>query len=226
MAKQKLPIVQREGTATSCIRRVCFSAEAGARHRLRGGGKGCIRRRGGEGGSEGEGGGGVRLGPPLLGSPCDPAVGGPKIFKLKSSWRRRRRSKFLAVSLKYWKGRWGGRGGSRGGNPLLLRCTAVLIHHWWRATKRKKERERDSRGRGRNGRKRGGGRGREEEMEGGRQRGRGRGKYGERMCIGGHGGRRCTASMRQHSTLTGLRVPWHCAIKSITSSLITGNPHR
>ena len=39
---------------------------------------------------------------------------GPEILKLKSSWRR---SKFLAVSLKHWKGRrsWGGRGDPGGG---------------------------------------------------------------------------------------------------------------
>ena len=46
-----------------------------------------------------------------------PAEGGPKNCNLKSSWRQRRqerRSKILAVSLKYWKGRRGG-GGFRGG---------------------------------------------------------------------------------------------------------------
>ena len=69
--------------------------------------KGCIRRVGGGGGG-----------------------GGPRRRrakpKLKSSRHRRRRSKLLAVSLKYWKGRRGIQGGLR---PLLLRCTAVLIHH-------------------------------------------------------------------------------------------------
>ena len=56
------------------------------------------------------------LGPPML-----PAKGRPKCFELKSSWRQRRRSKILAVSLKHWNG-------SGGVPPLLLRCTAVLIH--------------------------------------------------------------------------------------------------
>ena len=32
----------------------------------------------------------------------------PEILKLKPSWRQRRRSKILAVSLKHWKGRRGG----------------------------------------------------------------------------------------------------------------------
>ena len=61
-------------------------------------------------------------------------------LKFKSSWHRRRRSKkfFLAVNLKHYKRRReGGRGskGREGGGgsgevpPLLLRCTAVLIHH-------------------------------------------------------------------------------------------------
>ena len=69
-----------------------------------------------------EGGGeGVWLGQPSsLGPPLPPVVpteGGPKFFKLKSSWRRRRRSKILAVNLKHWKGRRGGRekGGPGGG---------------------------------------------------------------------------------------------------------------
>ena len=39
-----------------------------------------------------------------------PAEGGPNVLKRKSSWHQRRRSKTLAVSLKYWKGRRGGRG--------------------------------------------------------------------------------------------------------------------
>ena len=53
-----------------------------------------------------------------------PTEGGPENFILQSSWHR---SKILAVSRKHWKGR---RGGSREGvpPPLLLRCTAVLIH--------------------------------------------------------------------------------------------------
>ena len=76
------------------------------------------------------------LGPPSSqGPPMFPAEGGPKILKLKPSWHQRRRSKNLAVSLKHWKGRRGG-GVSRGVHPppLLLRCTAVLIHHWGRVT--------------------------------------------------------------------------------------------
>ena len=44
-----------------------------------------------------------------------PAEGRPKVFKLKSSWRRRHQSKILAVSLKHWKGRRGG--GSREVTP-------------------------------------------------------------------------------------------------------------
>ena len=55
-----------------------------------------------------------------------PAEGGPKTLTFQSSWHRRRRSKNLAVRLKHWRGRRGG--GSRGVIPLLLRCTAVLIH--------------------------------------------------------------------------------------------------
>ena len=83
-----------------------------------GDGQGCIRR-------GLKGGGGVGWDPP---PPMGPAEGGPKKFKLKSSWHRRHRSKNLAVSLQLWK-----RGGSGGGvPPLLLRCTAVLIHHWGR----------------------------------------------------------------------------------------------
>ena len=55
-----------------------------------------------------------------------PAEGGPKLLKLKSSWRLRR-SKILAVSLRHWKGRGGLHGGG-GGGPLLLRLSALLIH--------------------------------------------------------------------------------------------------
>ena len=63
--------------------------------------------------------------------------GGRKILKRKSSWHRRRRSKILAVSLKHYKRRREGGRGSKGREvggsgavpPLLLRCTAVLIHH-------------------------------------------------------------------------------------------------
>ena len=61
--------------------------------------------------------------PSSQGPPMVPAESGPKNLKLKSSWPRRRRSKILTVSLKHWKGRGGG-----GLPPLLLRCTAVLIH--------------------------------------------------------------------------------------------------
>ena len=52
------------------------------------------------------GGGGLGH-PSSLGPPMVPASGRPKIFQLQSSWRRRRRSKILAVSLKHWKGRRG-----------------------------------------------------------------------------------------------------------------------
>ena len=45
------------------------------------------------------------------GAPVVPAEG-RKCFQLKSSWRKRRQSKILAVSLKHWKRT--GRGGSRG----------------------------------------------------------------------------------------------------------------
>ena len=70
----------------------------------------------------GRAGGGFWLGPSSSeGPPVVPAEGGPKIFfKLssKSSWRRRGRSKILAVSLKHWKGRrWGGGGG--GGSRVM-----------------------------------------------------------------------------------------------------------
>ena len=66
---------------------------------------------------EGGGGGGGWLGPSSsLGPPMVPAEGRPKIFKLKSSWGRRRRSKILALRLQHWKGRGGG-GGSREGTP-------------------------------------------------------------------------------------------------------------
>ena len=57
----------------------------------------------------------VTTDPPFSqGPPMVPAEGGPKNFKLKSSWRQ---SKILAVSLKHWKGRRGAGGGSRGGSP-------------------------------------------------------------------------------------------------------------
>ena len=87
---------------------------------------GCVgtshvsERGGGGGGSEGAGEGGLAGTPLLLGSLYGPAEGGPKIVKLKSSWRR---SKNLAVR----EGREG-LGGTA--PPLLLRCTAVLIHLW------------------------------------------------------------------------------------------------
>ena len=44
-----------------------------------------------------------------------PAEDRPKLLKLKSSWHRRRRSKLLAVNLKYWKAKYweGGGGGTR-----------------------------------------------------------------------------------------------------------------
>ena len=59
----------------------------------------------------------------LLGSPGGPR---PKASrKFLGLHPLRRRSKLLAVSLKHWKGRRG-----RGGPPLLLRCTAVLMHPW------------------------------------------------------------------------------------------------
>ena len=64
--------------------------------------------------------GGGLAGTPLLGSPAVPAEGGPKNFKLRCSWRRRRLSKILAVSLKHGKGRRGGGvggGGPAGGYP-------------------------------------------------------------------------------------------------------------
>ena len=75
--------------------------------------------------------GGVWLGSPSSWGPLVvPAEGGPKTFKPESSWRRRHRSKNLAVSLKHWEWReWGGGGSGGGGTPLLLRCRAVLTHH-------------------------------------------------------------------------------------------------
>ena len=54
------------------------------------------------------------------------AEGGPKIFKLKYSWRQRRRSKIIACQPQTLEGEEGGRGPA-GGNPLLG-CTAVPIH--------------------------------------------------------------------------------------------------
>ena len=71
-------------------RRTC--APTRPRHIFAGGGAGC-------------------LGPPLLPG----SLPGPKIFKRKSSWHRRRRRKILAVSLKHWKGRTGGGEGGQGG---------------------------------------------------------------------------------------------------------------
>ena len=86
-------------------------------------GQGSIR------GGGSEKGGGLAGTPPLLqGSPYGPRRRlAKKCFLLQSSWHRRRRSKILAVSLKHRKGR-GGRG--RGCTPLLLRCTAALMHRW------------------------------------------------------------------------------------------------
>ena len=58
-----------------------------------------------------------------------PAEGGPRFFKLKSSWGRRCRSKILAVSLKYWKGGGGGGPGGRGYPPpptVYGRCNTSL----------------------------------------------------------------------------------------------------
>ena len=89
--------------------------------------------------------------PPLPRSPMSPpkAEGGPKIFKLTSSWRRRGRSTSLAVSLKHWKGRRGGGEWGLGGGGLLLRCTAVLIHHRGTATRgRRWQEEAQTHGRG------------------------------------------------------------------------------
>ena len=80
----------------------------------------------GGGGSEGAGGGGgFGWDPPSFqGPPMAPAEGAAKDLKRKSSWHRRRRSKIVAVvSLRHWNGRRGGY------PPLLLRCTAGLIHH-------------------------------------------------------------------------------------------------
>ena len=92
-----------------------FSAGVGGRDVLERGGRGG-------GGSKGAGGGGRLAGTPLLpGSPYGPRRMRAKVFKPKSSWGRRRRSKFWAVSLKHWKGR-------REVTPLL-QCTAVLLHH-------------------------------------------------------------------------------------------------
>ena len=71
---------------------------------------------GGEGGGSEGGGGGGWLGPPSSwGPPMVPAEGGPKNFKLKSSWRQ---SKILAVSPKHLEEEEeGGGGGVRGGTP-------------------------------------------------------------------------------------------------------------
>ena len=117
-----------------CISRDCAQG---------GGVQGSIRRGGGGGGGGGlkwgRGGGFGRTPPPPSVPLWSPPKAGRKILKLQSSWHRRRRSKILAVSLKHYKRRReGGRGvqgeGGRGGSgevpPLLLRCTALLIHHW------------------------------------------------------------------------------------------------
>ena len=86
-------------------------------------GLGChpeMYSKGGKGGSKGGGGGVGWDTPPPWVIPMVPAEGGPKTFKLKSSWHRRRRSICLAVSLKHWKGRWWGGGGGGGTRPRYL----------------------------------------------------------------------------------------------------------
>ena len=65
----------------------------------------------GGGGLGGGGGGGGWDTPCSLGLPMVPAEGGSKLFKLKSSWRQRGRSKILAVSLKQGRRGGGGLGG-------------------------------------------------------------------------------------------------------------------
>ena len=70
----------------------------------------------------------VWLGPPsCYGPPMVPAKGGPKNYKLQSSWCR---SKILAVSLKYWNGPRGG--GSKGGGvppppPMVCSCSNTSL---------------------------------------------------------------------------------------------------
>ena len=60
--------------------------------------------------------------PSSYGPPMVRAEGGPKIFLLKSSWRR---SKIMAVSLKYWpRRREGGLGGGGGGSSYGVRPIA------------------------------------------------------------------------------------------------------
>ena len=98
----------------------------------------------GGGGSE-ERGEGVWLGPPLLpGSPYGPHR---RLLKPKSSWHRRRRSKFLAVSLKHWKGRGGG---GLGGLPAL---PAVYGRSWPPSTAELRHAPRPRQSRGGPGRK-------------------------------------------------------------------------
>ena len=84
------------------------------------GGRGCSRRGGLKGGGGGWLGPASSLGPPMV-----PAEGGLKTLKLKSSWHRRRRSTIWLSASNIGRG-----GGGRGVPPLLLRCTALLIHHW------------------------------------------------------------------------------------------------
>ena len=75
------------------------------------------RRGGGEGGSEGEGGRGVWLGPPpsSQGPRMVPAAGGANILKRKSSWHRKRRSKILLPSARHLEE---GRGTTEAGKLL------------------------------------------------------------------------------------------------------------
>ena len=73
---------------------------------------GCIRRWGGLKGGW--------LGPTSsYGPPMVPAESRREIFKLKSSWRRKRQSNILAVSIKHWKEGGGGLGGGTPPPPTV-----------------------------------------------------------------------------------------------------------
>ena len=67
--------------------------------------------------------------PSSQGPPMVPPRRGPNILKRKSSWHRRRRSRTFGCQPQTSEGEGGGVHGEGVPPPLLLRCTAVLVHH-------------------------------------------------------------------------------------------------